>query len=414
MKKTIVILSLLAIIVGGVGWALKSGYIDSFIAEKSETPSEMAQKVPLPVGVAEVYAGELTQYITALGNVTPRNSVIVKSQLDGRLLKLHFKEGQLVTQGDLLAEIDSRELQAQLKQAEGQMKRDSALLAEAKANLVRYKQLATQGSVAVKQLDAQTSLVKQYEGAVENNQGRIEAVKVQLQYANITAPISGRVGLRQVDVGNLVRTTDKDGIVTISEIQPINVAFAITEKDIPLLKNREMGKPTIIEAWDKQNKNQLAIGVLTAIDNQLDSATGTLKMKAEFSNKNRLLFPNQFVNIRLRIKSHDNVLFVPAVAAKTTTKGSFVYVVTPELTAALRQVRLGPKQGNRISVTSGLRPSEKVIIDGFDGLKPNRKIEISYVEKAPAEKPLSSAKSRPVPSGRASPEPKAPQQQMKK
>jgi multidrug efflux system membrane fusion protein len=280
MKKWVLLFSIVAASGAGVYvYSPDTIKMLTALAETEKPVEKAAAEEATPVGVALAEAGVVTRYLNGLGNVVPRNSVVVKSRVDGQLMKIHFREGQVVRQGDLLAEIDSRQFEAQLKQAEGQYKRDSALLSEARVNLARFQQLATQGSIAAKQLDAQQSLVKQYEGATENNQGQIESARLQVQYTKITAPISGRVGLRQVDTGNIVHATDPNGIVTITELQPINVVFSIPEDDIALLKQRKAGEFVRVDAWDREAKKRLAVGILSAIDNQLDATTGTLKLK---------------------------------------------------------------------------------------------------------------------------------------
>jgi multidrug efflux system membrane fusion protein len=328
------------------------------------------QNRPLPVQVAPVRQGDVNVYLSGLGTVTAANSVTVKSRVDGQLMKLHFEEGQLVRAGDLLAEIDPRAFQAQLAQMEGQAAKDEALLNNAKLDLQRYQTLLTQDSTSKQQVDTQRSLVRQYQGALKADQGQIAAARLNLAYSRITAPVSGRLGLRQVDPGNIVHASDSNGIVSITQVQPIHVLFTLPEAEIgKVIKPLHAGVKLPVDAYDREQKAKLASGVLITADNQIDAATGTVKLKARFANDDDSLFPNQFVNVRLLVDTVKNALLIPSAAVQRGTPGTFVYVVNTDKTVNLRPITLGPADGDSVAVVSGLKPGETVVTDGADKLK---------------------------------------------
>jgi multidrug efflux system membrane fusion protein len=305
-----------------------------FVIKAGAVPSRTAAPGPNPVAPAvpavatPARARDVGVYVTGLGSVTPLDTVTVRTQVNGQLTSVRFQEGQLVRQGDLLAEIDPRPYQAQFTQYEGQLARDQALLANAKVDLQRYHTLWQQNSIAQQQLATQQSLVRQYEGTVKNDQGLIEAVKVQLVYCRITALISGRVGLRLVDPGNFVQTTDTTGIVVITQLQPIAIVFTIPEDNIPSVLDRlNAGAPLPVEAYDRAQQRLLSTGSLLTIDNEIDQTTGTVRLKAVFPNTDNHLFPNQFVNARLQLDVKRGATVVPAVAIQRSPRGPFVYVV---------------------------------------------------------------------------------------
>jgi len=332
----------------------------------------------VPVAVATAKLGSVSVYLDGLGNITPRSTVTIHSLIDGELMEVMFKEGQMVKKDDLLARIDDRPYQAALKQAEGLLARDQALLEEAKIDLKRYQLLWQQNSIAKQQLDAQASLVKQYEGAVINDQGQIDTAKVNIIYTKITSPVTGRVGLRQVDPGNIVHTTDANGIVVVTELQPITAIFTIPEDDVPMaLQHVNAGEELITEAWDRANKNRIAAGVLTAIDNEVDPTTGTVKFRAEFGNEDNSLFPSQFVNIRLRLATLRGVVTIPSSAVQRGTHGTFVYLVKPDKTVTVQNIVLGPVDGETVSVQSGVNAGDQMVVDGADALRDGAKIAIA-------------------------------------
>jgi multidrug efflux system membrane fusion protein len=331
---------------------------------------------PVPVTAAAVKKEDLGVYITGIGSVVPLNTVTVKTRIDGEVMKVLYHEGQIVTHGDLLVQIDPRPYEVQLTQAEGQLMKDKALLKNAQVDLERYRTLWAQNSIPEQQLATQGSLVHQYEGAVKTDQGLIDSAKLDLVYSRITAPISGRVGLRLVDPGNIVHATDTTGMVVITQLQPITVIFPISEDDLQkVLKRLKADKKMKVEAYDRDQQNKLATGVLLAIDNEIDPNTGTLKIRASFPNSNNELFPNQFVNARLFTDYLHSALIVPSEAIQRGPQGVFVYVVKADKTATMRQVVLGVTQGGETVVKNGLAAGELVVVEGADRLREGSKVE---------------------------------------
>jgi multidrug efflux system membrane fusion protein len=339
---------------------------------------EPAPAPRVPVAVAEVKRSDVAVYTTGLGSVTPLNTVTVRTRVDGQLMEVLFRDGQIVSRGDLLARIDPRPFEAQLAQAEGQMIRDKALLENARLDLERYRVLWAQNSIQKQQLDTQEALVRQYEGVVKTDQGLIDSAKLQLVYCRITATLSGRAGFSLVDPGNIVHASDTNGLVVLTQLQPITVVFPIPEDNLPQVLGRfRAGARLPVEAYDRTFTRKIATGYLAAIDNLIDPATGTVRLKAMFPNRNNELFPNQFVNARLLVHTIYDALVVPTAAIQRGPKGTFVYVVSADKTAGMRPVGAGESQGGATVVTSGLSPGELVVVEGADRLREGAGVEIT-------------------------------------
>jgi len=366
-----------------LGAGLLLGLFLFFRSGKKDSGANPAGR-PVPVAVAQARKGDMAVHLTGLGTVTALNSVTVKSRVDGQLLRIAFTEGQMVREGDLLAEIDPRPFKVQLMQAEGQFAKDQAATQNAQADLRRLEGLVKQGIISRQQLDTQSSSVAQFEAALKSDQAQVESAKLNLVYSRITAPISGRVGLRLVDAGNMVRATDANGLATIAPIQPINVVFAVPADNIQkvLSQNAKSGKLPV-EAWDRDLKTRLAAGSLAAIDNQVDTATGTVRIKALFTNEDHALFPNQFVNAQLLVDTLRGVVIIPTAAIQRGPQGSFVYVVKTDSTVDLRVIETQGTDGDDTAVIKGLSGGETVVIDGLEKLRPGSKVALP---KAPGAK----------------------------
>ena len=344
----------------------------------------------LPVVAAHASRGEVKVTYDALGAVTPLATITVKSRVDGQLMRIGFQEGQIVHQGDFLAEIDPRPFEAALKQAEGALLRDQALLEEARLDQKRYERLVAQDSIAQQQFDAQKALVHQYEGTVEVDQGVVDNARVNLLYTRITAPVTGRVGLRLVDPGNYVQTTDAGGVVVITQIDPISVIFSVPEDNEPQIMARMMSGATLeVTAFDRSGTALLATGKVSTLDNQIDPVTGTVKLRALFDNKDLKLFPSQFVNARLLIDTLHDAVVVPSAAILRGAPGTYVYLIKPDKTVSVRVVTVGPSQGERQAIISGLEPGAAVVVDGSDKLHEGAKVTLPRAEDAGPSKGVS-------------------------
>jgi membrane fusion protein, multidrug efflux system len=347
-----------------------------------------ANALAMPVATATVAKGDINIVLNALGTVTPLRNVTVSAQVSGQLLSVQFKEGQLVNKGDVLAQIDPRTYQAALTQAEGALVRDEALLSESKIDLDRYQTLFKQDSIAKQQLDTQASLVHQYEGTVKVDQGQIDTAKVNVAYTNIVAPVTGRVGLRQVDPGNNLQASGSN-IVLITQLKPIDVLFTLPEDNLPaVLKKMHAGDKLSADAYDRSGQNKLASGSLFSLDNSISTTTGTVNAKAEFDNDDEGLFPNQFVNVRLLLDVMHDAIIIPTSALERGSGGLFVYVVQADKTVAVRTIKTGPTEGERVAVTDGLQVGEVVVTSGADRLRDGSKVELpgDNPQPAPAQK----------------------------
>jgi multidrug efflux system membrane fusion protein len=344
-------------------------------------PGRGGQNGPVAVSVATATSGDVQLRIPALGTVTPLATVTVRTQISGVMQRILFTEGQIVHQGDALAQIDPRPYEAALQQMRGNLRRDQALLADGTLNLKRYEGLVKEDSIAQQQLDTQRALVDQYIGTIESDEGQVKTASVNLLYTRIAAPVTGRVGLRQVDQGNYVTPGDTNGIAVINQIQPITVIFPIPEDNVPSLVQRlRSGAALPVEAYDRTNSAKLADGKLLTIDNQIDVTTGTIKLRAQFENSDGLLFPNQFVNIQLLQELLKNQIVIPNSAvrrgAPNGVVSTFVYVVNPDHTVKVQPVTLGVVDGERVAVAQGLNVGEMVVTEGGDRLRDGAEVQL--------------------------------------
>lgn len=334
-------------------------------------------KPPVPVAVQAVTEGAFPVLVDGLGTVTARREVVIRTRIDGQLDKVLFQEGQMVTAGELIAVVDPRVSEAKVMQAKGKLEQDEALLRDHRIKLKRYQTLFKQDSIARQDLDSQGALVQQYEGAVEADKGALDDAKTQLSYTQITAPFDGRLGLRKVDAGNIVKTSDTNGIVTLTQMHPIDVLFTIPSEQLPrILARFNAGDPMPVAAYDRNFKTVLATGMLKSIDNVIDPTTGMVKLKAEFANEDGNLFPNQFVNARLQVEDRANAILAPSNGILRGSQGTYVYVVAADNTVAARTIRLGGTQGAQAEILEGLTPGDVVVVDGFDKLKPGARVMV--------------------------------------
>jgi membrane fusion protein, multidrug efflux system len=329
----------------------------------------------IPVVAAKVQRGNIGVYFAGLGNVTPIYTVTLKSRVDGELMKILYEEGQIVHQGDLLVLIDPRPYQVMLEQAEGQLTKDQATLDNARIDLDRYTKLLAQNAIPEQQLATQKATVVQAEGTVKADQAAIDNAKLDLVYSKITSPINGRVGLRLVDPGNIVHATDTNGLLVITQIEPISVIFTIAEDQLPaVVQKMRAGQHLTVEAWDRGMTRKMAIGTLQTLDNQIDQTTGTVKLRAQFENKDDALFPNQFVNARLLVEEKHGVTLVPNAAIQRNSQSTYAWVVKPDQTVTVRQITVGTTEGDQSQIISGLQPGEVTVTDGVDKLQEGTKV----------------------------------------
>lgn len=351
------------------------------VAQKQSEKSTASARTRLgnqatPVSIATANEGNLPVYYTGLGTVTAFYTVTVHTRVDGQIMKVYFKEGQFVQQGEPLVEIDSRPYQVQLEQAQGQLAKDTAALHDATIDFNRDTALSSEGIIPKQQLDTQTSAMEQARGATVADQGAIDTAKLDLAYCHITAPISGRIGLRLVDPGNIVHAADTTGLIVITQLQPIAVIFTLPQDELPdVYKELRAHDRLPVDAYDRDDTSKIASGFLQTMDNQIDTTTGTYKLKAVFDNKDSALFPNQFVNIHLLVDTKRNMTIIPAAAVQRGPQGNYVYVVNGN-SVKVREVKAGLTDGNSIAIDSGLQPGEEVVTDGLDKLTDGSKIEV--------------------------------------
>ncbi|MGH9441482.1 MAG: MdtA/MuxA family multidrug efflux RND transporter periplasmic adaptor subunit, partial [Thermoanaerobaculia bacterium] len=377
----------------------KSGKTESAAGKSSAGSPARA----IPVAASPARSGDLGVYLTGLGTVTALNTVTVRSRVDGQLIDVAFREGQLVRRGDRLAQIDPRPFQVQLTQAEGQKAKDVAALENARVDLRRYEVLAGQDAIPRQQLDTQIATVHQDEATVQSDQGPVDSAKLNLTYSDITAPISGRVGLRLVDPGNIVHASDSGGLLVITQLQPIAVIFTIPADQLPVVVARMRGGRRLeTDAYDRDMKNRLAVGDLVALDNQIDTSTGTVRLKAEFPNADNALFSNQFVNARLLVNTLKKTVLIPVAAIQRSPQSTFVWIVKPDSTVQMRPVEVLWTEGDQASISKGVAAGERVVVEGVDKLQPGAKVAVAQSgakENAEAGAPSPAASRHPLPSG---------------
>ncbi len=333
-------------------------------------------QMTVPVAVAKAEVRDLPVLLNGLGSVEAYNTVSVKSRLDGQLVQVNFKEGQEVKQGELLAVIDPRPYEVALSQAQATLFKDQSALKDARLNLQRFQELYKDGVIPKQQLDTQGSLEGQLDGAVRADQAQVDNVKLNLVYTHITAPVSGRIGLRQIDVGNMVHASDPNGLLVITQLQPIAVIFSLPQDNLQSVSQHMRNGKLAVDAYSRDDQTKLATGSLTTIDNQIDTTTGTGKLKAVFENRDRSLWPNQFVNIHLLLEVRKNNTVVPAAAIQRGPQGTYVFTVKPDKTAEMRPVTVAFSEGNFAAITQGVKPGEMVVTDGQDKLQPGTRVEI--------------------------------------
>jgi multidrug efflux system membrane fusion protein len=362
----------LVVLAGAIGLIL-------FRHKPGEQPAQMkgtAGQPPLMIGTTTAEQGSIGIYINALGTVTALNTVMVRSRVDGQLVKVHYQEGQTIHAGDPLVDIDPTPFQATLDQAEGQLARDTALLENARVDLNRYQEAFSKNAVPKQQLDTQIATVHQYEGIVKLDQGTVDNAMVQLGYCHIAAPISGRIGLRLVDAGNIVHSSDANPLLVITEVQPITVVFNVAEDSLPRIQEQlRNNKQLVVDVFDRAQQKKLSTGTLQTLDNQIDTTTGTLKLKAVFTNDDQALFPNQFVNVRVLVDTHENVTLLSNTAIQRNAQSAYVYLVKPDQTVAMQPVTVGATDGN-VSEVSGLEPGTVVAADNFNRLTEGAKVTV--------------------------------------
>lgn len=392
-------LIILAVLIGGGVYWWHSHSASSGAQPQAASPSPPARGkggrhggaggATSPVQATAAVRQSVPQYLSGLGTVTAANTVTLRSRVEGNLMALHFTEGQEVKAGALLAEIDPRPYEVALMQAQGQLAKDRATLANARRDLARYEKLAKTSLVSQQDLDTQRALVDETLGTLKADEGSVASAQLNLSYSRVTAPISGRVGLKQVDIGNYITSGDTNGIVVITQTHPIDLIFSLPEQEITRILRAQKNGDVTVEAWDRTNKNLLSTGTLLSMDNQIDTTTGTVKLKARFANNDDALFPNQFVNARLKVSTLQDAIVIPSAALQMGNEGSFVWVVNSENKVSKKSISVGVQDSEKVVVTAGLEAGENVVTDGIDRLTEGAKVEVV----APQATPLTSGKS---------------------
>jgi multidrug efflux system membrane fusion protein len=392
-------LLLLLVVAAGVGWWMYTRQ-----APEQQAPRRADFAVTMPVVAAAATVGDINLTLNGLGTVTSLATVTIRSQISGYLFRVAYQEGQIVKKGDLLAEIDSRPYELALALAQGSLERDKALLATAQLDLKRYQDLAKTNAIPRQQLDTQASLVVQYQGTIISDQAQIDTAKLNIAYCHIVAPVNGRVGLRLVDQGNYVTPGDANGLVIITQLQPISVIFTTAEDNLPQIRSRLRAGATLqATAFDRTGTTKLSVGELQTLDNQIDTTTGTVKLRAQFANEDDSLFPNQFVNIQLLVDIQHGATVIPTSAVQRGAPGTFVYLINADSTVTVKPIDLGPSSGERVAVRSGLSPGDRVVIDGADKLRNGAKVVVrdsppaTASAPAPAPAPSSASAAAPEP-----------------
>ncbi|MGA2408871.1 MAG: MdtA/MuxA family multidrug efflux RND transporter periplasmic adaptor subunit [Candidatus Binataceae bacterium] len=364
------------------------GYVVFGRGSGSQTPaaeaSAAAHQASIPVEVAAATIGDLNHYLTALGSVTAFYTVTLKTRIAGQLMAVPFREGQFVKKGQVLAQIDPRPYQVQLEQAQGQMAKDQAALAEARLDLERYRVLVQQQVISRQQYDQQAATVKEDAATIISDQAAIDTAKLDLIYCRITSPIDGKIGLRLVDPGNYVQPTDASGLVVITQLQPIAVDFSIPEDSLEAVLGAMHASQLQVDAYDRNFKTKLSTGELLTLDNQIDQTTGTVKLKAVFTNLDNTLFPNQFVNVKMLLSTDRNTILIPVAALQRNPQGTFVYVVKPDHSVETRTVTAGATQGGQVAITQGVAAGELVVTNGLDRLHQGSKIVLQMAQNTPS------------------------------
>jgi len=338
-----------------------------------------------PVQAVAAVEGEVPRYLSGLGTITAANTVTVRSRVDGQLMALHFQEGQQVKAGDLLAEIDPSQFKVALAQAQGQLAKDRATLANAQRDLARYQQLVKTNLVSRQELDAQQALVSESQGTIKADEASVASAQLQLDWSRITAPIDGRVGLKQVDIGNQIASGDTTGIVVITQTHPIDLVFTLPESDIAtVVQAQKAGQTLSVEAWDRTNKQKLSEGTLLSLDNQIDTTTGTIKLKARFTNQDDALFPNQFVNARMLVSTEQNAVLIPTAALQMGNDGHFVWVLNEQNKVSKHTVTPGIQDSQQVAISAGLSAGDRVVTDGIDRLTEGAQVEVVTAQSADA------------------------------